>query len=109
VTGVQTCALPISRCTDPRDAALISGHYNVSYNATRCTLSLTGSLDIDGRHYVVDDVLTLDLATVAPADHHDPGMPPPGAGLPIERLAGLAVMTHLGLRDPALQLQPPLG
>lgn len=91
---------PPNTPTDPRDAAVISGRYNVSYNAQRCTLTLTGTLAIDGRHYVVDDVLTMDLASMddgAGADNGSPGTVPP---LPIERLAGLAVMTHLGLRDP---------
>jgi hypothetical protein len=87
--------------TDPRDAALISGSYSVSYNAARCTLTLTGTLDIDGSHYFVDDVLTMDLASIdgdgdGAGDDAAPGHT--ASSLPIERLAGLAVMTHLGLR-----------
>jgi len=109
------CPRPTSPAADLETAARIAGTYTVSYNAASGLLALSGTLNVDGATYFVDDQLTIDRAASFEAylsasgnDNGDRrltawsagGLPEQGPALQL--LAGLAVMAHLGLkRQPA--------
>lgn len=102
--------------TDLAAAERIAGSYTVSYNAASGLLALSGTLNVDGATYFVDDQLTIDRdthfdANLSAASHGTDGcagaerrltawsaggMPEGGPALKL--LAGLAVMSHLGLQ-----------
>ncbi|NRF66332.1 hypothetical protein HLB44_04980 [Aquincola sp. S2] len=99
---------------DLRSAARIAGTYTVGYNAASGLLVLSGTLNVDGATYFIDDQLTIDQASSydaylsagagrAPSNDERrltawsvSGMPEQNGSLKL--LAGLAVMAHLGLR-----------
>lgn len=95
-------------------AARIAGAYTVNYNAASGLLALSGTLNVDGATYFVDDQLTIDraasfdayLSAANPAEGgrrltawSADGLPEQGPALKL--LAGLAVMALLGLQRQA--------
>jgi len=98
---------------DLAEAERIAGTYTVSYNAASGLLALSGTLNVDGATYFIDDQLTIDREAsfeaylsatgggAATAERRltawsVSGMPEGGPALKL--LAGLAVMSHLGLK-----------
>ncbi|HSW05289.1 hypothetical protein [Aquabacterium sp.] len=111
--GVPTGLRPSAGTADLAAAERIAGTYTVSYNAASGLLALSGTLNVDGATYFVDDQLTIDReasfeAYLSAHSGGEPaterrltawsvsGLPEDGPGLKL--LAGLAVMSHLGLQ-----------
>lgn len=104
---------------DLQAAGRIAGTYTVSYNAASGLLALSGTLNVDGATYFIDDQLTIDREASfeafacgssaaaslngAGADAHrrlsawSVGELPANAPA-LKLLAGLALMAHLGLK-----------
>lgn len=104
----QSDAPAAGPAADLRQAARIAGTYTVSFNAASGLLVLSGTLNVDGATYFIDDQLSIDQTSsydaYLSAGTDDRrltawsvgGMPEQGPAL--KMLAGLAVMAHLGLR-----------
>lgn len=104
---------------DLQAAERIAGTYTVSYNAASGLLALSGTLNVDGATYFIDDQLTIDreasyeafaCGSNAAADLHSTGAEAgrtlsawsvgelPANAPALKLLAGLALMAHLGLK-----------
>ncbi len=105
-------AVAAAHAADLAGAERIAGTYTVSYNAASGLLALSGTLNVDGSTYFIDDQLTIDREASFESylSAHSGGggaerrltawsvngLPEDGPALKL--LAGLAVMSHLGLQ-----------
>lgn len=104
---------------DLQAAERIAGTYTVSYNAANGLLALSGTLNVDGATYFIDDQLTIDreasfaafaCGSSAAADQAGSNADAerslsawsvgelPANAPALKLLAGLALMAHLGLK-----------